>query len=79
VNPERRRAWLSLPFILLIRVYQVMLSPLMGGHCRFYPTCSAYALEAYRKKGPLGGTWLTVRRLARCHPLGGAGYDPVPD
>lgn len=68
----------SLPFILAIRLYQVTLGPLMGGHCRFHPTCSAYAIEAYRVHGVFRGTILTVRRLSRCHPLGGGGYDPVP-
>jgi putative membrane protein insertion efficiency factor len=68
----------SLPFIAAIRLYQVTLGPLMGGHCRFYPTCSHYGVEAYREHGPLRGTWLTLRRLLRCHPLGGGGYDPVP-
>lgn len=68
-------AW---PFVLVIRLYQVTLGPLMGGHCRFVPTCSRYALEAYRVHGAVRGTWLTVRRLGRCHPLGGGGYDPVP-
>lgn len=66
------------PFILGIRAYQVTLAPLMSGHCRFLPTCSNYALEAYRVHGPLRGTWLTARRLLRCHPWGGHGYDPVP-
>jgi putative membrane protein insertion efficiency factor len=69
---------LSLPFILAIRLYQVTLSPLLGGHCRFWPSCSRYAMEAYRVHGPVRGTWLTAWRLARCHPLGGGGYDPVP-
>lgn len=68
----------SIPFILLVRMYQVTLGPLMGGHCRFVPTCSEYAVEAYRVHGPLRGTWLTARRVLRCHPLGGHGYDPVP-
>lgn len=68
----------SLPFILAIRIYQVTLGPLMGGHCRFVPTCSHYALEAYRQHGPLRGTWLTARRLLRCHPFCRGGYDPVP-
>lgn len=70
--------WLSLPFILLIRLYQVTLGPLMGGHCRFEPTCSHYGIEAFRRHGPFRGTWLTFRRLIRCHPFGGSGYDPVP-
>lgn len=68
----------SLPFILLIRLYQVTLGPLMGGHCRFDPSCSRYGIEAYRVHGPLRGSWLTFRRVIRCHPLGGSGYDPVP-
>lgn len=70
---------LAIPFIFAIRLYQVMLGPLMGGHCRFHPTCSVYAIEAYKVHGPVRGSWLTVRRLARCHPLGGGGFDPVPE
>lgn len=62
----------------LVRGYQVTLGPLMGGHCRFHPSCSHYAIEAYQTWGPLKGTWLTAKRLARCHPLGGHGFDPVP-
>lgn len=50
----------------------------MGGHCRFHPTCSLYAIEAYRTHGVLRGSYLTARRLLRCHPLGGSGFDPVP-
>ena len=72
------RSAIALPFILLIRAYQVTLSPLMGGQCRFRPTCSEYAIEAYRIHNPLRASWLTLRRLARCHPFGGHGYDPVP-
>jgi len=68
----------SLPFIAAIRLYQAVLGPLMGGHCRFEPSCSHYAIEAYRLHGPIRGTWLTARRIMRCHPLGGSGYDPVP-
>ncbi len=71
--------FLSLPFILAIRLYQVTLGPLLGGHCRFEPTCSRYGIEAYRLHGPIRGTWLTFRRVIRCHPLGGHGYDPVPE
>jgi putative membrane protein insertion efficiency factor len=74
----RLRVILSTPFILAIRMYQVLLSPLMAGHCRFHPTCSHYGIEAYRLHGPILGSWLTFRRLARCHPFGGKGYDPVP-
>lgn len=66
------------PFILLIKFYRVCISPLKPPTCRFTPTCSEYALEAFRKHGPFKGLWLTVRRILRCHPWGGSGYDPVP-
>ena len=72
---SRVGAWVC---IALIRGYQVTLGPWLGGHCRFHPSCSVYAIEAYRTHGAMRGTWLTVRRLARCHPLGGKGFDPVP-
>lgn len=68
----------ALPLIVLVRFYQTCISPLTPPACRFTPTCSQYALEALRKYGPLKGLWLTVRRLSRCHPWGGSGYDPVP-
>ena len=64
--------------ILPIRFYQKFISPLTPPSCRFTPTCSQYAIEALRKHGPLKGTWLAVRRILRCHPCGGYGYDPVP-
>lgn len=70
---------LTWPFLGAIYAYRVTLGPLMGGQCRFQPTCSQYALDAYHAHGPVRGTWLTLRRLARCHPLGGHGYDPVPE
>ena len=63
---------------LPVRLYRTTLSPLVGPSCRFQPTCSSYALEALERHGALRGGWLAARRLARCHPLGGAGYDPVP-
>ncbi len=62
-----------------IRAYQLFLSPWLGTNCRFEPTCSAYAMVAVQTHGPLRGTWLTLRRLWRCRPGGGSGYDPVPD
>lgn len=71
----RALAW---PAIGLIWVYRVTLSPLVGNQCRFSPTCSRYALEAYRRYGLLGGSVLTAGRLLRCHPLHRGGYDPVP-
>lgn len=64
--------------ILVVRGYQATLSPLMGGHCRFEPSCSRYAAEALREHGAVRGAWLSARRVCRCHPLGGSGYDPVP-
>jgi uncharacterized protein len=64
--------------ILLIRAYQYALRPLLGAHCRFYPSCSEYALDAMRRHGALRGSWLALRRLARCHPYHPGGYDPVP-
>lgn len=66
------------PFVLLIKFYQLCISPFTPPSCRFTPTCSQYALEAFRKYGPFKGLYLTVRRLLRCHPWGGSGYDPVP-
>lgn len=62
----------------LIRFYQAAVSPLLPGTCRYTPTCSRYALEAVRRHGALRGGWLAARRLLRCHPLGGKGWDPVP-
>ena len=62
----------------LIRLYQLTFSSLVGNCCRFQPTCSEYARQAYQKYGFVKGTWLTVKRLARCHPWAKGGYDPVP-
>lgn len=64
--------------IFLLRVYQYCLSPLFPGHCRYRPTCSQYALEAVQRHGIVKGMYLAARRLLRCHPWGGGGYDPVP-
>ena len=64
--------------IALIRLYQLTLSPFLGGACRFTPSCSTYARQAIEVHGAWRGTWLAARRLARCHPLGSSGYDPVP-
>lgn len=69
---------LAYPFILLVRFYQVCISPLKPPCCRFTPTCSQYALQALRKHGPIKGLYLTVWRVLRCNPWGGSGYDPVP-
>jgi hypothetical protein len=68
----------NVPFLAVIKAYQYTLSPLVGRQCRFSPTCSWYGLEAYRRYGPIRGTWLTARRIARCNPFVKGGYDPVP-
>ncbi|TJY58223.1 membrane protein insertion efficiency factor YidD [Sinimarinibacterium sp. CAU 1509] len=73
---------LSVPgrgLVLLIRAYQLVLSPLLGPRCRFYPSCSHYAIDALRLHGALRGSWLAIRRILRCHPLNPGGYDPVPE
>jgi putative membrane protein insertion efficiency factor len=72
------RAWRLQIGILPIRVYQLALSPFVGFHCRYQPTCSAYGIEAIERHGLVKGLLLTLRRLGRCHPWGGSGYDPVP-
>lgn len=70
-------AWLAAPDSL-IRVYQRLISPLLGPHCRFTPTCSSYGIEALRRFGVIKGSWLTVKRVLKCHPLHPGGDDPVP-
>ena len=62
----------------VVRLYQLVLSPIIPPRCRHLPTCSNYAIEAFHEHGLLRGGWLAVRRIARCHPLGTSGYDPVP-
>lgn len=66
---------LSLP----VRAYRMVLSPWVGFHCRYQPTCSAYALDALHKHGGIRGAWMAARRIGRCHPWGGTGFDPVPE
>jgi uncharacterized protein len=70
--------WLGRPLIFGVRLYQVGISPLLPASCRYYPTCSAYAVEALQRYGAWRGTWLALRRIARCHPFHAGGYDPVP-
>lgn len=64
--------------IFLIKIYQTLISPLLGPRCRFYPSCSCYAINAIRERGVLVGFYLALRRILRCHPLSAGGYDPVP-
>jgi putative membrane protein insertion efficiency factor len=64
--------------VIAIRGYQLALSPILGSACRFTPSCSEYAIEAVRRHGPLQGSWLGARRIARCHPFHSGGLDPVP-
>ncbi len=68
-------SWL---LVTVIRVYQLVVSPWLGPACRFEPSCSSYAIEAIWRHGPVQGPWLAAKRLARCHPLGDHGYDPLP-
>ena len=63
---------------ILIRAYQLALSPLLGPRCRFYPSCSHYALEAIESHGALRGSWMSAKRICRCHPFNPGGFDPVP-
>lgn len=75
------RSWrelLAQPLIWLVRAYQLVVSPLLGPTCKFYPSCSAYAVDALRTHGPLTGVWLAGRRLLRCHPWSHGGVDHVP-
>ncbi len=72
------RKILIFPLVVLIKFYQICIYPLKPPSSRFTPTCSQYALEAIRKYGPFKGGWLALRRILRCHPWGGSGYDPVP-
>lgn len=65
-------------FIVLIKIYQNLLSPLLGAQCRYTPTCSQYGVEAINKYGAFKGGWLTLKRIGRCNPWGGHGHDPVP-
>jgi putative membrane protein insertion efficiency factor len=80
VDPHRGilASFIAGALVGLIRVYQVAISPILGPRCRFYPSCSHYAIDAIRLHGGARGGWLAVRRIVRCHPLNPGGYDPVP-
>ena len=73
-----RRLHLGLLGVAAVQAYQLLLSPLLGGACRFEPSCSSYAITAFRRHGLLRGGWLAIRRVTRCHPFGPHGFDPVP-
>jgi len=68
----------TFPLLILIRGYQLIISPLLGSNCRFMPTCSEYAMESLRSHGLIKGCYLTIKRIGKCHPWGGHGYDPIP-
>jgi hypothetical protein len=69
---------ITFPFIIVIKIYQVLISPLFPSSCRYTPTCSHYTVEALKKHGLFKGGWLGIKRISKCHPWGGNGYDPVP-
>lgn len=68
----------SFLFLKFIRLYQLLISPMLGANCRYYPSCSQYGMEAIQKYGPFKGGWMTLKRIGRCNPWGGHGHDPVP-
>lgn len=76
---NRLNALPAAALLAMLRLYRYFISPLLGDHCRFHPSCSAYAMEAIRRHGALAGFFLTARRLMRCHPFHPGGFDPVPD
>ena len=69
---------LSFILVIPIKLYQILISPLIGPNCRYHPTCSQYSIEAINTPGPFKGTWLAIKRISSCHPWGGSGHDPVP-
>lgn len=72
------KAFLTACLVIFVRAYQLGISPLLGPRCRFYPSCSHYAIESLRTHGPVKGSWLTIKRIGRCHPWHPGGHDPVP-
>lgn len=68
----------TFPLLILIRGYQLIISPLLGSNCRFMPTCSEYAMESLKSHGLIKGSYLTIKRIGKCHPWGSHGYDPIP-
>ena len=76
--PKTLKQWFVYPFVLLVRFYQVAISPLTPAACRFEPTCSTYTIQALQKHGLFKGGWLEIKRIFSCHPWGRSGYDPLP-
>ena len=75
---KRIKTIINTPFLLLIFMYQKLISPYLGPKCRFTPTCSQYSVESIKKYGPIKGIYISLIRILKCHPWGGSGYDPVP-
>lgn len=76
--PTQKTSYLARAFLSLIKAYRYLISPLLGQHCRYYPSCSAFTKEAICQHGAIKGSWLGVKRICRCHPFHQGGYDPVP-
>jgi putative membrane protein insertion efficiency factor len=74
----RIKTLLATPIILIIKLYQIIISPLLGSNCRYQPTCSQYSVQALKEWGIFYGLFLSLKRIVRCHPWGDSGYDPVP-
>jgi len=70
---------LILPLLIIIKIYQLIISPVIGSNCRFLPTCSEYAMQSLKSHGLIKGIFLTIKRISRCHPWGSHGYDPIPN
>lgn len=78
IKPKSLKQWIVFPLVLLVRFYQVGISPFTPATCRYEPTCSTYTLQALQKHGLFRGGWLSLKRIASCNPWGKTGYDPVP-
>lgn len=76
--PTQKPSHLARALLLLIKTYRYLLSPLLGQHCRYYPSCSAFTKEAICEHGAIRGSWLGIKRICRCHPFHQGGFDPVP-
>lgn len=79
LNVQIMKRILGFPLIVLVKIYQLIISPILPQSCRYTPTCSAYMIEAIKVWGPIRGTWLGIKRIMKCNPWGGCGHDPVPE